>query len=571
MTITRDQYRRARYIVEPAAKLLYQVTHPDKRGCNGLDPLIFLTGMQLAIDIYNVATISKIYTVLTHDLTVEDQSDLGVRRANAKGEVEVVKKSELYEISKRITKTLDFTQKRARLLSKVQRHKRRDNLDAVVATLLETTLPERPKGSHDFALDGSGIWAFEKSRRRIPKSAAPETAHDEDLLKSGQPLEMDLEALGEDEAEESDPSQTEGGKGSRGESDAAIGAKTDKDGKRRYFFGYDIEACVRVPAVSSEEVRVRTEPNLLEALVVIPAGRDIVNPCLRMLDRMKASGKKVESLLVDRHYSYKKFDRWLLELMKRGIEQVVDAHASDQGFEDWDGMKVAAAWAHCPGTPDRLGVITTLPPDPTPEQVEEFNALINERRAYAAKRINPLSPEGKARFGCPALDGSIGCPLRPQTMATAVQANLPIVTDFPGEISRPKICTQESVQIRITKDEEKKVMKMHQRHYWGSKSWRQSYNRRTFVEGWFGVLKNTSSTGFHRGSHQFVGLPLVTLVVAMAAATTNLRLLRTWHERTGLGDTQHPLLQPDEDFHGQYRLTKAQAEQLDALLLKKVA
>lgn len=99
----------------------------------------------------------------------------------------------------------------------------------------------------------------------------------------------------------------------------------------------------------------------------------------------------------------------------------------------------------------------------------------------------------------------------------------------------------------------------------------QNLPRRTFVEGRFGVLKNTSTTGFHRGSHQFVGLPLVTLVVAMAAATTNLRLLRTWHERTGLGDTQHPLLQPDEDFLGASRLTREQAEQLDALLLKKMA
>ena len=474
MTITYDQYRRARYIVEPAAKLLYEATHSDKRGCNGLDPLIFLTGMQLAIDIYNVALISKIYTVLTHDLDVNDQWDLGVRRRNAKDEVEVMKKSELYEISKRITKTLDFTQNRALLLSKTQRHQRRDNLDAIVAALLETTLPERPKGSHDFALDGSGIWAFEKSKKRIPKSAPPEPEHDEDLLESGKPLEVEQEPLGEGETEESDQFEAKCGQGSRGESDAAVGAKTDKDGKRRYFFGYDIEACVRVPAISTEEVRVRTEPNLLEALVVIPGGKDIVNPCLRMLDRMKVSGKKVESLLVDRHYSYKKFDRWLIELMKRGIEQVVDSHANDQGFKDWNGMMMAAAWAHCPGTPDRLGTIPTLPPDPAPGQVETFNALINERRAYAAKRINPLSTNGKARYGCPALDGAIGCPLRPETMATAVQANLPIVTDIPNEVGRPKLCTQESVQIKITKKDEEIVMKMHQRYYWESKSWRLS-------------------------------------------------------------------------------------------------
>ena len=571
MPISADEYRRARYIVEPAAKLLYDSTHPDKRGCNGLDPLIFLTGMQLAIDIYNVALVSKIYKVLTQDLYLEDQWDLGVRRSGANNQVEVMKISELYEISKRITKTLDFTQKRALLQSKTQRHLRRDKLDAIVAALLETTLTKRPQGSHDFALDGSGIWAFERSKRRIPKILPPDPEHDEDLLDLGRPLEVDQEASYEDDVEVIALPPEKCGQGSRGASDASIGAKTDKDGKRRYFFGYDIEACVRVPAFSTEEVRVRREPNLLEALVVIPAGKDIVKPCLRMLDRMKSSGKKVESLLVDRHYSYKKFDRWLMELMKRGIEQVVDSHPKDQGFKNWNGMKMAAAWAHCPGTPERLGTIPSLGPTASQDEFDLFNALINERRAYAAKRINSLSIDGKARYGCPALDGAVGCPLRPETMATAVKALLPIVTDVPDEVGRPKICTQESVQIKITNKEEEIAMKLHQRFYWGSRSWRLSYARRTFVESWFGVLKNTSSTGFHRGSHQFVGLPLVTLVVAMAAATTNLRLLRTWHERTGFGDPRHPLLQPDEADFGSSRLTKEQADAIDSRRLKEPA
>ena len=103
---------------------------------------------------------------------------------------------------------------------------------------------------------------------------------------------------------------------------------------------------------------------------------------------------------------------------------------------------------------------------------------------------------------------------------------------------------------------------MHQREYWGSKKWRDSYSRRTYVEGWFGVLKNTTATGFHRGSHQFVGLPLVTIVLAMAAATTNLRLLQGWHEKTGSGDLLHPLLQPDKPHYGFTEISQAFAETL---------
>lgn len=106
-------------------------------------------------------------------------------------------------------------------------------------------------------------------------------------------------------------------------------------------------------------------------------------------------------------------------------------------------------------------------------------------------------------------------------------------------------------------------MKVYQRSYWGSKQWRLNYARRTYVEGWFGVLKNTPAIGYHRGSHQFTGLPAVSIVLAVAAATTNLRLLRKWHEETGLGDVTHPLLQPDEEFHGFTQLTQREATKLD--------
>lgn len=228
-------------------------------------------------------------------------------------------------------------------------------------------------------------------------------------------------------------------------------------------------------------------------------------------------------------------------------------------------MKIAAGWAHCPATPDRLGTIPSLGPTASSQEVEIFKGNIKERQAFAAKRINPLGKDGKARYGCPAINGTVGCPLRPETMATAIQLNLPTVTNPPAEIGRPSICTQQSVQIQVKSEREKIVMKIHQRSYWGSNSWRSSYARRTYVEGWFGVLKNTSSTGYHRGSHQFTGLPLVTIVLAVAAATTNLRLLRAWHEETALGDITHPLLQPDEEFHGFTQLTQREATRLDDL------
>jgi hypothetical protein len=566
MSITQDEYRRARFISEPAAQAILDAIRPSNRGRKTLDPVIFLTGMQLSIDKYNVATVTKIFHVLTHDLTRDDQWDLGVRTFNKNGKEDVITKHDLYALTKRITKMLDFTRHRAALLSDEERMLRRDQVDGIVAAILEPTLIPRPTGSDSYALDGTAIWASERSKTKIPSGPAPDPVHEEDQLN------VKIDQL--DQTQLQNPESNDGahspkpGKGHHGESDADFGAKTDHDGTRKYYFGYDVEALVRVPALLPDGKKSRAEPNLLEALVVIPGGRDIVNPCLRMFDRMMAEGKTIRTILVDRHYSYKGFDRWMNELMKRGIEQVADMHSNDQGFRDWDGMKFAAGWAHCPSTPDRLGTIPTLGPTATPNEIAVFNALINERRTYAAKRVNTLDQDGKIRFGCPALDGSVGCPLRAGTMATAIAAQLPVISNPPAEIGRPSICTQQTVQIQVSTDPQKRAMKMYQRSYWGSKVWQSTYARRTYVEGWFGVLKNTTATGFHRGSHQFMGLPLVSLALAMAAATTNLRLLRTWHAETSLGDSSHPLLQPDKPHYGFAEITE---EESANLLFKQLA
>jgi hypothetical protein len=55
---------------------------------------------------------------------------------------------------------------------------------------------------------------------------------------------------------------------------------------------------------------------------------------------------------------------------------------------------------------------------------------------------------------------------------------------------------------------------------------------------------------------------MVSIVVALAAATTNLRLLRRGHEEKGEGDAIHPHLQPDRPHHGFAELTKERANKL---------
>jgi hypothetical protein len=56
--------------------------------------------------------------------------------------------------------------------------------------------------------------------------------------------------------------------------------------------------------------------------------------------------------------------------------------------------------------------------------------------------------------------------------------------------------------------------------------------------------------------------------MAMAAASYNLRMLRNWQERTGLGDSSHPLLQSE---NGPTRFTFLDDAALEQLIESHLA
>ena len=102
-------------------------------------------------------------------------------------------------------------------------------------------------------------------------------------------------------------------------SDASTSAETAKSGKREWYYGYDVEALVRVPHTTSASSSVRSAPILTQVLVVQPASTDFVKPCLGMLNCLIVRDVPGKALLVDRHDRYKKYRRWFRQLLKRGI------------------------------------------------------------------------------------------------------------------------------------------------------------------------------------------------------------------------------------------------------------
>ena len=130
-------------------------------------------------------------------------------------------------------------------------------------------------------------------------------------------------------------------------------------------------------------------------------------------------------ILADRHYSFKRYDRWFMGLLKRGIRHVVDLHAKDQGFKDWDGMQMAAGWAHCPFAPKDLGSIPTLSPRATEAERADFNSRIATRQAYAAQRTGRINPDGKVRFRCPPAAPAGKAPKRPRSRSGCRSSSRP--------------------------------------------------------------------------------------------------------------------------------------------------
>ncbi|WP_370246385.1 hypothetical protein [Nocardioides sp.] len=193
-----------------------------------------------------------------------------------------------------------------------------------------------------------------------------------------------------------------------------------------------------------------------------------------------------QRLIGDRHYGYKKFDRWAMQLWERRIHQVLDLRADKPGPVDQFGSKVIDGRPHCPGLAPHLENLT-LTDDPTERAL--FVHQIDHRQKFVLRMVKgPLASPTKAanaendpkvgitRWQCPASAGQVGCPLREGTVTVARDLGLPIVPRPPvadPDGTLPKCCTQETIQIRPDKS-----MKYLQDEYWGSAEWAGLYSLR---------------------------------------------------------------------------------------------
>jgi hypothetical protein len=558
------------YIVdhENAGQKLQDGLRLDARGRKStFNARLFLIGGLLCVQHKRNAVLADIYRILTQEIDREWQVKLGIR--DTPWGKPTFSAQAIERFSARLSERLEYglgSAPPSPEMDDTERERRRVVIAQVLQAMLDATLVPRSFSAH--ALDTSAFWAWGRAKRTPPKDLLARDAKirelgvDESELNDETPPDpADTTPPAEDPpagtatraavpghdrpdgpAAEGAPAAITGDDATKTEEerpyepDGQWSVKTTKDGGRESVFGFDLHALVNAPDLDEDP---DLEPVLVSRFDITPAGQDIVATSLRLIDASIAAGVSVKELLADRHYSYKLPERWAIPLTERGIEQVVALHKNDLGFRDYNGAKLAAGWLHCPRTPDFLGDIPQLGPNATPEQIKEFNNLINQRRAYAFRRV---TVKGRYRFECPGHAGTVGCDRVPGSVDIAIVGNLPVITAPPDDATAPKWCTQDTVELRP--DGQRKIW---QKEYWGSPRWIKSFNRRTYVEGAFGNIKNPSTENLCRGFFRVTGLAKVTLLVGLALVAHNARQLRNWHERTGNGDENHPLLQPDSE------------------------
>ncbi|SMC38927.1 hypothetical protein [Janibacter indicus] len=494
---------------------------------------------------------------------------LGIITLDGQGKARMLSEKQLNTIAQNLNANLDPQSAD----SEEAREYRRRNLAAIRDALITATHVV-PRQGTSYAVDETGVWSWSLSQRKPTYKAEAEIIDEDEA-----DLATTTDCEGHDQDQESafvasDERCSNVRREAKQCNFAAWGSKTHKNGGSSSFYGYGLHALVRVPDVIKRGGKAiadpHLEPLLVEQIALTPASTDIVDPTLDMIHRTLGRGLVIGDLIGDRHYSYKKYERWALPLAKLGIRQVLDMRARDHGPKDYKGAVILDGTPHCPMTPQGLRGLERPGLTASREEIDAYEQLITEREQYAMRRKKTAQQDrdGKTRWLCPAAAGKIGCSILPGSVAAAREAGIPVVR--PPADHESVFCEPKPPVVQIPAHV---IMKYQQAEYYGSRPWLISFNRRTYVESIFGNLKNLSTRSIKRGFTRFIGEPLMTLALVAQVVDYNLKELEDWHARASAEPREyaaatayssHPLhTARTEHTFGFQMLTHEQQIQLD--------
>jgi len=496
--ISSHEVRRAVAVVQRSgvATDLEALLRPVEQGRpRALTVEAFLVGVLLTVRYRKSVTLTNVHDLLTREISVSQQLELGYRRPGWGAGPAVTLRQVRYLLSA-LAARLDEADMPAGPDDDPEPEARptgsqRSTLQSILDRLLAATMPRHVVHHGAYAVDETAVQSWSRGNASF-------------------------------------------------DADASWGYRTANLGQTDNFFGYGVFAFTRVPAQGDQRDQA---PVLTERIVVRPANADVVEPVLTEIDLLRGEGRPVTEILADRAWSYKAADRWAMELRTRGIEQTVDLHPQDARPQPLDGLVLLAGVPHCPFTPEADSMTAFPGKSASKKRKDDFRAANDLREQFALRKVANADAAGRERWQCPAVAGKVRCGRRP--VSTFLPSELPAV-QVPAAaavVASPKCCTQKSVTVPVTAQ-----AKLRQRHYWGSAAWETAYRRRTYVEGAFGNLKNRNAENVTRGWIQVVGIVKTSLMIAAAVAAANLRLLRIWAARTR--DFEDPIANAEPAFAG---------------------
>lgn len=512
---------------------------------------LFWLGVMLSVQSRGSALVRDIHGTLTEDLYTDDQFDLGVAWKDESGKTRRITETTMQNVSKMITTFLEYGPVTAPLLDGEERRRRQAVIEEISDAVCDVFIDGFTTVT--YAIDATNIWSWLKAHMRPEEPSSEEAAQDRAGTDSAR-------------ANPADGPGEETFRQKRRRSDGKWSSKTAKNGGTESFFGYFEHTVVLAPHGTDDPQR---PPPLVARFRLDPSDSELADITIGMLDTLSGATPRstmTVEIVADRHYQYKTPETWADRLAERSIRQTFDLRADQHGFTDFDGVRFAAGRPHCPATPDHLGTIQRPEPGADRTQFEAFRRRIAERSVYALKLQRMIDrTKAKAQWVCPAVNGQVACP----NVAGSIQARdelykqtgkkITIILNPPNpdEPACPMVCKQPTMVI-----DPGELRKLYQDRPWGTPAWEAQYAKRPAVEGSYGNRKNAQCENYRRGHTRAQGIGKATLLSLGAIVVYNLRMLRNWHERTGLGDPDNPLLTPDEKPYAVVALTAEQYDQL---------
>lgn len=294
---------------------------------------------------------------------------------------------------------------------------------------------------------------------------------------------------------------------------------TNHPGRSETCFGYYLQAVTTVNDEHGPPV-----PELARRMQLASCDHDPPAMLVPVIKRIAAAGIPIGDLLADSGYSYRVAETWALALRTLGIALVQDLHPSDRGpHGTHHGATINNGHLYCPATPTiLLQRCTPLPRSATTEQTDAHDKLSEELSRYKLSPITSYDHDGYHRVICPAAQGKLRCPHKPESMTLPHQR--PTILSPPAQ--PPACCAQKTITVPPSVN-----AKTAQKHDYPSPQHRRSYQRRTAAERTFATLTDRSTNDLSRGWCRLFGLTPIALLAATALIARNIRIADAFHAR----------------------------------------